>query len=66
MMLQICKMLERRLWMDAHPLRQLPTLLEEHHARGLESRRLSLERLADMSASVRASCCYTLPAMLCE
>jgi hypothetical protein len=46
-------MLEKRLWMDAHPLRQMPTLLEEHYTRALEGRRMSLERLNDMSASVR-------------
>ena len=51
---QICKMLEKRLWMDAHPLRQLPQLLEEHYVRGLEGRRVSIDTLNDMSASVRA------------
>lgn len=50
---QICKVLEKRQWMDSHPLRQFPTLLEEHYVRNLESRRLGIERLVDMSASVR-------------
>lgn len=53
--MQICKMLEKRMWMNSHPLRQLPTLIEEHYVRSLESRHLSIERLNDMSAAVRQS-----------
>jgi hypothetical protein len=50
---QVYKMLERRLWMTGHPLRQFPTLLEEHYVRALESRDLTVEKLVDMTPSVR-------------
>jgi hypothetical protein len=40
------------MWMDSHPLRQLPQLIDDHYVRSLESRHLSIERLNDMSAAV--------------
>ena len=42
------------MWMTAHPLRQLPTLVEAHYVGALEKHNMTLERLSDMSSAVRS------------
>lgn len=52
-MIRICKMLERRLWDNVHPLRQFDTLLDQGLVGKMEDRGLTIERLEDMSPTVR-------------
>jgi hypothetical protein len=49
---QICKMLEKRIWPEQHPLRQFPMLLEDHYIAKLEQFDLTPDRLYDMDAEV--------------
>ncbi|CAF93355.1 unnamed protein product, partial [Tetraodon nigroviridis] len=46
-LLTLCKVIDRRLWASAHPLRQFPSLSHVTLNR-LEEKRLSLERLKEM------------------
>lgn len=47
-LLTLCKVVDRRLWGSAHPLRQFPGL-STAALRRLEERRLGVEQLKDMS-----------------
>eukprot|EP01119_Soliformovum_irregulare_P015903 TRINITY_DN4546_c1_g1_i2.p1 TRINITY_DN4546_c1_g1~~TRINITY_DN4546_c1_g1_i2.p1 ORF type:complete len:1649 (-),score=558.98 TRINITY_DN4546_c1_g1_i2:15-4961(-) len=49
-LLTLCKMVERRLWKDQNPLRQMPNIPSDTMYK-LESRRQSLDDLREMSAS---------------
>jgi len=53
-LLAVCVSLERRLWDSAHPLRQFDAL-PQHLVGRMEERGLTVERLLDMSASVRSA-----------
>lgn len=51
---QVCKMLEKRLWDTQHPLWQFPSLLESHYISKLETFGLWPEQLHEMEPAVRA------------
>jgi hypothetical protein len=51
--MQVCKMIEKRLWDTQHPLRQFSFQLEDSVISKLETMSLTAERMLEMPASVR-------------